>query len=146
MGWEEEEAEEEAMRRWHIHHRHRPHLHVPWRKIRCKATQLLRRAGVKIAQAALWVVEKALGAARWALKVAKGVLHVALKANAAAYSLMMGLAKTLMIVEYIGVSATLRPNLLDSCLSAAVALRLGRNSIKFSGELCLRNLGKMVVA
>lgn len=141
--------------RWHVHHRHRPHVHHRHRphlhhrhaaQLICQATKLVKEAAVGVAQAALNVELGALRVAQGFLNAAKGVLHAALMANAAAFSLMQGLLSAAMKIQGISVSATLRPNLLNSCLSASVKMLIKGRVNMFTGELCLKDLTKMIMA
>jgi len=126
--------------RWHVHHRHhRHHLHIF-----CHVQRLAMQAAVGVAQLAVGVAQLALVGVQGVLTAARAVLQGVLVAHTAAYALMQGMASTVLAIQNVSISATLRPNLLDSCLAASVTTNLGGTQQTWNWSLCLRDLTSVI--
>ena len=94
-------------------------------QIFCHVQRLAMQAAVGVAQLAVGVAQLALVGVQGVLTAARAVLQGVLVAHTAAYALMQGMASTVLAIQNVSISATLRPNLLDSCLAASVTTNLG---------------------
>merc|ERR1711881_105659 len=88
------------------------------------------KGAVGIAQGALWLVQRALD----------GVLAL----NAAVFAILKGLVSMALGITYVKLQATLRLNILDSCISGELKYELGGTKLHLSGEICLKQLWKII--
>merc|ERR1711881_40476 len=122
------------------------HKHVikPIANAACVAARELAKGALSVAQGAVWIAKGAVSVAQGALWVVQRALDGVLALNAAVFSIPKGLVSAVLGITYIKLSATLRPNIFDSCISGELKYELGGTKLHLSGEICLKQLWKII--
>lgn len=157
--------------RWHVHHRHRPHLHhrhhphihvteppaikaaldakilkdaKDLAKKACDAARKTAQGAIEVAKGPLEVAKKSVDTAQTAVNQAQKGLDSAKTAWKGVFNIMEGAVTAVLGVEYLMLEATLKPNVLDSCLSGEMRYSIGSNNLNWKGSFCMNDLAKVV--
>jgi hypothetical protein len=121
------------------------HVIKPIVNAACVAAREIAKGALSVAQGALYIAKGAVGIAQGALWLVQRALDGVLALNAAVFAILKGLVSMALGITYVKLQATLRLNILDSCISGELKYELGGTKLHLSGEICLRQLWKIVV-
>jgi len=110
----------------------------------CEASRTVAAAAVEAAKGPFTLAQENVKIAKGAVDSAKAGLDVAKAANKGVWNIMEGLVTAVLGVEYLMVQATLRLNVLDSCLSGEMRYSIDGKTHPWSGSVCLRDLAGLI--